>query len=177
MMGAGAWSLERGTNILDGSAPHYSVYKTKDDRFYTIGALEEKFFKQTLDALKIDFPSDALSDKSRWPELRTLLTEAFGRHTQAELQTLLDPIDSCCAPVLDFEQARAHPHAQVRGTYASVGGQSQPMPVPRFRHHPADMPRPPRAPGADTRAIMRDAGYEEKEIETLISQGAVAQMA
>jgi alpha-methylacyl-CoA racemase len=30
------WDSERGSNMLDGGAPFYEVYKTKDDRYMAV---------------------------------------------------------------------------------------------------------------------------------------------
>ena len=42
---AGMWNKQRGTNLLDGGAPFYRCYETKDNKFVAVGALESKFFK------------------------------------------------------------------------------------------------------------------------------------
>ena len=41
---AGRWREERGGNDLDGGAPYYRTYETRDGRFVAVGALEQKFY-------------------------------------------------------------------------------------------------------------------------------------
>ncbi len=175
MLASGDWTCERGTNVLDGSAPYYAVYRTKDEKYYTLGALESKFFVQALEALEVDFPVESQFDKARWPELRELLERAFGRWTQDELRARLDHIDSCCAPVLSFEEAHTHPHAVARGVYTEVAGLRQPMPAPRFRVNETAAPRPPAKPGTHTQQLLSEAGYNEAEIEKLCREGIALQ--
>ena len=44
MMAAGIWSQNREDNLFDGAAPFYRTYRTADDRFVAVGALEPKFY-------------------------------------------------------------------------------------------------------------------------------------
>ena len=37
---AGMWGDKRGTNLLDGGAPFYRCYETKDSKYIAVGALE-----------------------------------------------------------------------------------------------------------------------------------------
>jgi crotonobetainyl-CoA:carnitine CoA-transferase CaiB-like acyl-CoA transferase len=41
----------RGQEVLDGSHPCYSVYRTRDDRFLAVGALEPKFWAEFVKAI------------------------------------------------------------------------------------------------------------------------------
>lgn len=42
------WGKERGENILDSGAHFYEVYKTKDGKFLSVGALEPQFYEELL---------------------------------------------------------------------------------------------------------------------------------
>lgn len=42
------WGGQRGENMLDGGAPYYDIYETKDGKFMSVGALEPKFFQDLL---------------------------------------------------------------------------------------------------------------------------------
>ena len=39
------WNNEQGSNWLDGGAPFYNVYRSKDGVFYSVGCIEPKFYK------------------------------------------------------------------------------------------------------------------------------------
>src|SRR2546421_3198525 len=41
---AGMWRDERGSNLLDGGAPFYTVYACADGRHLAVGALEDRFY-------------------------------------------------------------------------------------------------------------------------------------
>ena len=47
----GMWSDERGTNLLDGSAPFYTTYRCADGEWLAVAALEPAFYAELLDGL------------------------------------------------------------------------------------------------------------------------------
>ncbi|GLZ15953.1 CoA transferase [Actinomadura sp. NBRC 104425] len=142
VMASGEWSAERGTNLLDGGAPFYDTYETADGRHVSVGALERRFYAQLLDGLGLD-PADLPPqyDRSRWPELRARLAEAFRSRTRDEWEKAFAGTDACVTPVLTPEEATRHPHAVARQGFVEVDGVLQPAPAPRF---PARPPRPRR---------------------------------
>jgi hypothetical protein len=76
----GVWSGGRGENLLDSGCPYYDVYACADGRWVAMGTVEERFFHVALDVLGVaaDDPlRGAHKDPSRWPALRTTLTDAF----------------------------------------------------------------------------------------------------
>ncbi len=52
----GLWTLERGTNLLDGGAPFYDVYATSDGGTMAVGCLEPAFYAELLRVLELDRP-------------------------------------------------------------------------------------------------------------------------
>jgi len=83
MLAAGLWSDRRGENLLDGAAHFYRTYRTADDRFIAVGALEPQFYAQLLDALELAPPEWPQHDRSRWPELSARLAAVFASRTRS----------------------------------------------------------------------------------------------
>lgn len=52
-------------------------------------------------------------------------------------------------PVLDWDEAPAHPHNAARGTYVEANGMVQPAPAPRFGRHALRVPPAPQPADAD----------------------------
>lgn len=42
------WGNERGKNILDSGTHFYEVYKTKDEKYMSVGAIEPQFYEKLL---------------------------------------------------------------------------------------------------------------------------------
>ncbi|OAL43364.1 CoA-transferase family III [Pyrenochaeta sp. DS3sAY3a] len=94
------WSGERGTNMLDGGAPFYDTYETKDGKFMAVGAIEPQFYAALLHGLKLDPKSiPSRDDKSSYPALKRLFTSTFLSKTRAEWEQIFDGTDACCTPV------------------------------------------------------------------------------
>lgn len=41
----GLWEQPRGQNMLDGGAPFYTTYRTADEEFMAVGAIEPQFYE------------------------------------------------------------------------------------------------------------------------------------
>jgi alpha-methylacyl-CoA racemase len=84
-------SRDRGTNLIDIGAPFYDVYETADGRWMSIGALEPQFWVEAVLELEA---VPGREDRERWPEIRTMLADAFRRRTQAEWSALVESVDA-----------------------------------------------------------------------------------
>lgn len=167
---AGHWNTERCSNLLDGAAPHYSVYATSDGRHVAVGALEPQFLRLLLEKTGLDPELAAkFNDSAEWPGLQAELAAIFGQRTQHEWCELLEGSDACFAPVLNLGEAPAHPHNVARGTYIGIAGQQQPAPAPRFSRSRSEQPSAPRREGSDTESVLLEAGFSQAEIDALRS--------
>jgi len=168
----GLWSLERGTNLLDGGAPFYDVYATSDGGAMAVGCLEPAFYAELLRVLDLDRPElRDHTDPGRWPAIRRALTETFASRTRDEWEAAFAGSDACVAPVLDLDEARTHAHGRAREAYYEAERGSLPMPAPRFARTPAAPPGPTPRPGADTRTALADWGLDRPEIDALVDAG------
>lgn len=139
---AGAWSGARGANLLDGGAHFYGSYACADGKFVAIGALEPKFFRRLCALCGLDEHCAAQQlERAQWPLMKQRLAEVFRTRTRAEWCTVLEGSDACFAPVLDWNEAPAHPHNRARGTFVTLAQVLQPAPAPRFSRTPAAAPR------------------------------------
>ena len=173
MQAAGRWSDRRGDNVLDGGAPWYACYRTRDDRFVAIGAIEPRFYAELLDRLGL--ASEALPaqhDRAGWPALRARFAATFASRTRDEWVRAFEGSDACFAPVLTFAESAAHPHNAARHAHVEVGGVLQPAPAPRFSRTPGAVRGPAPARGGDGAAALRDWGFDEAGTARLRKLGA-----
>ncbi|MCP2252461.1 alpha-methylacyl-CoA racemase [Prauserella aidingensis] len=175
MKAAGAWGGERGENLLDGGAPFYDTYACADGRYVAVGAIEMRFWTALVEVLELDAESLPVHlDRSRWPELREILTEAIGKYSRDELVAKAEGTDACLTPVLTPDEAAQHPHNVARGTFTDVGGTVQPAPGPKFDRTPAPEPQASHEQGADTAEVLAEFGYDGAAIGALRDGGAIA---
>ena len=96
---------ERGNLDLNGGIAGYNVYKTKDDKYITLGiASEDKFWKALCSAIgRIDL-LDRQYDKDQL-SLKSTLQDIFLSKNLNEWQCLLQNSDTCFGPVNSIEEA------------------------------------------------------------------------
>ena len=133
LYGCGRWKDARQSNFLDGGAHFYNTYRTKDDRFVSIGSLEPQFYKLLRDKLGLDGAAyDDQMDQASWKDLKHRLEAIFVTKTRDDWCELLEMSDVCFAPVLSMAEAPEHPHAKARGSFVNLDGIVQPAPGPRY---------------------------------------------
>lgn len=163
MAAAGRWGA-RGENAFDGSRPWYRTYRTADDRYVAVGAIEPKFYDALLSTLGLD--------PARWPRepdtdpkaLTAVLTAIFAGQTLAHWISTFDGVDACVSPVLTFAEAVDSQAARARRAYVEIDGVVQPAPLPRFQGRPVAVPPAPPGVGRDTRSVLLELGRPEHEI-------------
>jgi alpha-methylacyl-CoA racemase len=171
---AGEWNAEeRGVNLLDGGAPFYDTYETRDGRYVAIGALEPQFYALLLQLTGLDPARFPQHDRASWPQLREALSRVFRSKTREEWCKIMEGTDACFAPVLSFVEAAEHPHIHARGTYFDLDGIAQPAPAPRFSRTAPEVIHGSHPTGSDGDAVLADAGFSQTEISELRNQGAL----
>jgi alpha-methylacyl-CoA racemase len=164
---AGLWNENRADNILDSGAPWYDVYETADGKYISIGAIEERFFNLLLETLDLRAPELRNRDRSNWPRLRTVLTDAFRTRTRADWCSLMEGSDICFAPVLTMDEAPGHSHMRDRGVFCEIDGVLQPGPAPRFSRTKPEVRSAPAVAGEHTGEILAEFGFSDEEIGRL----------
>jgi alpha-methylacyl-CoA racemase len=174
MKARGRWRNERGVNMLDGAAPWYDTYACSDGRWLSVGPIEPQFFALLCEMLGLDakrFP-DRMS-AATWPALKAELTAIFLTRTRDDWAALFAGTDACVAPVLDMDEAPAHPHMAARGTFLNRDGVVQPAPAPRFSRTPAEAGSAVPLRGEQTEAVLADCGFSAAELDALRSAKAI----
>ena len=178
LFASGEVSTERGANVLDSGAHYYGVYECGDGRFVSVGSLEGKFYDELVQRSGLDEAAkrDSLGDrqdKAGWDAYKERLAAIFKTRTRDEWCAAMEGTDVCFAPVLDYDEAPAHPHNVARGTFVDYDGVIQPAPAPRFSRTPGGIQRPPATRGEHTEEVLTDWGFSAGELDGLRVAGAI----
>lgn len=193
-IGLPMWDQPRGKNFLDGGAPWYEVYETKDGGWMALAALENPFYATFLSTLLPTLPAHLIPsppptpatqmDRETWPALAAFLTAAFRSKSRAEWTQIMLGTDSCCVPVLEPGEVDSQGlGADETGVSLPVGEEEGdggvPMPAPTLVRTPARGLEAYKggegfflAPGKDTRSVLEDAGLRG-EVERLLREKVV----
>jgi alpha-methylacyl-CoA racemase len=176
MQGAGAFSMDRGTNLLDGGAHFYGSYETSDGKYISLGSIEPQFYALLVEKAGLDPERFAAQmDSGKWVELKADLTEVFKTKTREQWRDIMEGTDVCFAPILALDEVQHHPHNIARNSYIELDGIVQPAPAPRFSRTEVQATHGSRLPGEDTATVLSEAGLGQADIDSLIESGAVVQ--
>ncbi len=166
----------RGRNHLDGGIAAYNTYRTSDGRYVSLGALEPKFWVTFATAAGVDPSLDALMTGDHQAALKARVAEVFATRTRDEWEAFAREHDCCLEPVLDPMELPRDPQHAARGIFFDIEDAREGV-IPVFRtpvgagasttHHAA------RDAGADTDAVLRDAGLTDDEISALRGDSVV----
>jgi CoA:oxalate CoA-transferase len=164
--------------------PGYGVYLTADERYVSIGALEDHFWERLVRALELDELSGGefagYQERRRHiGQIERSLRERVARYDQAALIELLIRHDVPVAPVNDLHDPVRDPHFLARGMVYQVPGERQPRVAEWpsvFGSFTAAAPLSPTPGiGQHSREVLAEHGLDEAEISALIETGVVRQ--
>ncbi len=173
----GIWEDKRGSNFADGGAPFYDAYECADGEYISIGSIEPQFYSLLMELGGFEAEDPLFKEqfnKKNWPHCKEIMTARFKTKTRDEWCEIMDGTDICFAPVLSMAEAPSHPHNVHRSTFVELDGWMQPAPSPRFSRTVQEIQGPPPFIGENTQQVLRETGYSETEIETLLANNAVA---
>ena len=127
------WSNDRSSNLLDGGCPYYKCYKTKDNFYVTVGALENKFFAILIEKLELDHNwIKNQEDKSKWEQLTHEISAKFLTKTRNDWSKIFHNTDACVEPVLNFNEVESNLQNQSRDIFYRRNNILQANIAPKF---------------------------------------------
>jgi alpha-methylacyl-CoA racemase len=111
--------VARGDQRLGGRYACYRVYACKDGRYYSVGALEPKFWMALCEAL--ERPDLIERQYSEDLETQREVERIFAARTRDEWEDVLSKVDACCEPVLDLDEVATHPQVAARRVLEKTG--------------------------------------------------------
>jgi crotonobetainyl-CoA:carnitine CoA-transferase CaiB-like acyl-CoA transferase len=161
--------MSRGDHRLSGRYPCYRIYACKGGGFYSVGALEPKFWSALCEAM--DRPDLIELHLSTDLSAQRKVEVVFASRTREEWEAKLDGLDVCCEPVLTLEEVSSHPQIVARRLIENHGGGVEVRPVvPQGKDY--QRRNPPRL-GEHTAEVLAEVGVDAAQLKTLIAQGVI----
>jgi alpha-methylacyl-CoA racemase len=162
----------RGTELLNGGVASYAVYRTRDDRYLSLGALEPKFYLAFNQA--IGRPAN-LAELAGTPaeqeQTRQEIAARLAERPLAEWLEVLAQHDCCCEPVLEMHELAEHPLHRERELFFAMDGGEGVGQVQQVRTPlgAPSAPTPPPRLGQHSRQVLEDYGLSAAEIDAAMA--------
>ncbi len=172
------WVPRRGATTLDGSAPWYNLYVTKDDKYITIGSVEPWFYANLCRALGAEEYIQDQHNKARFEQVEARFAEIFRTRTRDEWFEILTVADICVGRMLTLDELEHDPQIRARNMIVEVEAPSgEKIKQVGISIKLSETPGAIRslAPklGQHTDDILADLGYGARDIERWRSEGAI----
>ena len=169
----------RGNTLFGGSQPCYSVYKTADEKYISIGTLEPHFWKRLCMALgREDLIAKQYAPSPVKEEVFEELSSIFLTRNRDEWFDMLIKADVPAGKVLDIDETVNDPHMKHREMIVEVDnprfGKSKQIGFPiKFSETPWKVRMGAAKLGDHTNEVLSELGYSTDEIERLRKERVV----
>ena len=170
---------ETGMPSFGRTASHYySVYKTKDGRYLSIGTIEPKFWQKMCRLIDLPELESRQFDFAHSAEIKEKLAAAFAGKTQAEWLELIGKDEFCVTPIRTLQEALdsslTTEQSQMLVTKKEdFGNYTYVKSAAKLSDTPGTIRT--RAPylGEHTQEVLESAGYTKEEIAAMHEKGEI----
>lgn len=170
---------ETGMPSFGRTASHYySVYKTKDGRYLSIGTIEPKFWQKMCRLIDLPELESRQFDFAHSAEIKEKLAAAFAGKTQAEWLELIGKDEFCVTPICTLQEALdsslTTEQSQMLVTKKEdFGNYTYVKSAAKLSDTPGTIRK--RAPylGEHTQEVLESAGYTKEEIAAMHEKGEI----
>jgi len=164
--------------LLTGRYAFYDLYRARDDKWLSIGAIEPRFYANLCKALGLERYADEQMNDALQDEIRAAFASAFATRDRDDWVNELAPANTCVAPVYTIPELVDDPHFASRGIFAEArhaehGAFKQVGPILAggIRRQPVHQVR--LAGETDTDELLAGAGIGADELRGLRADGVV----
>jgi crotonobetainyl-CoA:carnitine CoA-transferase CaiB-like acyl-CoA transferase len=161
----------RGSETLNGGLAAYGVYRTADDRYLSVGALEPKFWLAFNQAIgRPPNIAELAGNPEEQARTRASIAAILATRTAAAWAEVLARHDCCVEVVLEPEELAGHPLHQARQVFFEIDGGAGVGPILQVRTPlgTPSAPTPPPRLGEHSREVLGEYGFTAAEIAALL---------
>ena len=160
----------RADGLLSHRYACYNTYETADGRYLSIGAVENRFWKQLCDTLEIPEYAPLQYDDQRREEILQYMRKTFRQKSLDEWDAILADLDICWGRIQSTKEVLDDPLFLQRETVVEIEGQdgkkSKTIGVTvKLSDTPGTLRTPPVDFGESTAAILQEMDYTDEDIK------------
>jgi alpha-methylacyl-CoA racemase len=166
----GGEEVARGDQRLAGRHACYRVYACKGGGFYSVGALEPKFWAALCTALgRPELIELQFAEGEDGRRAHQEMEEVFASRTRSEWERELSALDACCEPVLELDEVASHPQIAARRLIENRATGVEVRPAVPLRDDWRRMDAP--GLGEHTAEVLAEIGVDEIRLKELNKRG------
>jgi crotonobetainyl-CoA:carnitine CoA-transferase CaiB-like acyl-CoA transferase len=166
-------------NPLHGEVPFYSIYKTKYNKYLSVGAIEVKFWRGVCKGLgREDLITKGNALGGEKEEVFREVQKEFLKKTQEDWMEIFSKIDSCVMPVKNFSEACEDPQIKARNMVVELPhskfGKIQNINSPiKYSRTPLSIRNIAPKMGQNTKEILKGLNYSDEDIKNFKRTGII----
>jgi len=162
----------RADSLLSHRYACYNTYETADGRYLSIGAVENRFWKQLCETLEVPEYALLQYDDLRREEILQYMRARFKQKTLDEWNAILADLDICWGKIQSTREMLEDPLFREREMVVEIeGADGQKSPTlgvaVKLSDTPGSIRTPPVNFGESTADILKALGYSKKEIKEM----------
>ncbi len=171
---------KRGGELLTGGYATYNNYKCKDDRYVSLGAVEDKFWASFCRKLGVEEYIPLQMDIPSQPKIEASIKKIMLTKTRDEWVEFFSDSDLCFTPILTLDEMVTHPQVLARNmvhTLTNFQGSGKDLvctgvPI-KLSETPGKAKMVFARTGENTDEVLAGIGYSTTQIEQLHKDGIV----
>jgi crotonobetainyl-CoA:carnitine CoA-transferase CaiB-like acyl-CoA transferase len=167
---------KRGEWILSHRYAFYNTYETSDGRYISIGAVENRFWKQLCEHLGVPEYASLQYDESRRQEILEFMRMTFKQKRLSDWENEFAELDVCWGRIQNLDEVLQDPvfreREMVVDMVLSHGEKTVTLGVPiKLSETPGKIRTPPVGFGENTLDILRELEFTPEQIEMFQNKG------
>ncbi|MGB9499147.1 MAG: CaiB/BaiF CoA transferase family protein [Dissulfuribacterales bacterium] len=156
----------------------YNTYETADNRYLSIGAVENRFWKNLCEYFDVPEYIPSQYDDFKRQEIIDFMREKFKQKTLAEWESELDGHDICWGPIKSLDEAMENPLFKEREMVVDIkAGNGRDLRLlgvaVKLSDTPGSVRTLPPTFGENTVDILKEFGVSDKKIQEFFENGVI----
>lgn len=169
---------EKGNALLSHRYACYNIYKTKDNKHITLGALEQRFWKEVCLYFNVPEYIPLQFDEKKKNDLIDFFKKAFLKKTRDAWIKIFKDRDACLGGVLEVDEALVGDYSKERNMVVKL---KQPgkdpaivlgLPV-KLTENPGSIRTIPPKFGENTHQILKELGFSSHKLQEMTDEGVI----